>query len=157
MLITTVLFIGYIVSQIDQLDWLMLLGSLAVMLSVVLYLVMYNRMFAALGKANYEENNQDYLQRLLLYQKRQQFMQRQGISGYFILLCTGLTLYMTPFIRRMTPAYATIAIALTAGWILLSWFYFRPRTIARETAALKAVIDKCDSLNRQWEMPGEEA
>lgn len=154
MLGSTVLFIGYIVFHFGDFAQMTIAGSLIVMLAVLLYLVMYNRMFAALGSVDFTENNREYLQQLLLYQKRQQFMQRQGISGYYILLCTGLSLYMLPFIRRMTTINGCVAIGLTAGWILFSWFYFRPRTIARDTAALKAVIDKYEKLNQQWETPG---
>ncbi len=155
MLGITVFFIAYIVSRIDGLEWTTLAGALIVMLAVLLYLVMYNRLFAALGGADYKDNNREYLQRLLVYQRRQQFLQRRGISGYFILLCAGLALYMVPFLRRMTPLIATMAVLLTAGWIAFSWFYFRPRTQKRETAELDALIKKCEALNRQWETQAE--
>ena len=70
---------------------------------------------------------------------------------YFALLSAGLALYMFEYTRRMSLVAGVVAYGVTAAWILVNWFYFRPKQIKKQQAELDKVIAKMESINGQLE------
>jgi len=97
-----------------------------------------------------QADSKTFLQYWKAYQKRVEWVQKKGISIYFILLSLGIALYMFEFADR-NWRYGVFFYGFTGGWILLNWFYFRPRMIRKQNQKVKALIDDAERLTSQLE------
>lgn len=127
------------------------LGIVFVLLAMLSFLLMLNRTYPLTQKAAPTESNHDYLQALLQIQKRQRFMHTTMTNIYFALLSVGLALYMFEYTQRMSFVAGVMTYGISAIWILVNWFYFRPRQIKKQQAELDKVIIKMESINGQLE------
>ena len=90
-------------------------------------------------------SNTEFLQQLIAYRNQQRLMQTKGISAYFILLTTGLVLYMYEFAAR-DLLFGIIAYSVTLGWMVFNWFYIRKRTIGKQEKAINGQIEALQKL-----------
>lgn len=93
-------------------------------------------------------DNSTYLASLKKYQQKLRFTHTRGISIYFLLLGCGMILYMYEFVRGNTW-FAITAYVISSGWFAFAWFYLRPRTIRKQTAAINTLIEKLESITAQ--------
>ncbi len=91
----------------------------------------------------------DYLQQLLSLKRKQQFLQGIMTNLYFILLSTGLFLYMIEYTMRMKLSMGIVCYAITAGWIAFNWFYIKPKTIRKQREKIDGLINKFTLLTKQ--------
>lgn len=71
------------------------------------------------------------------------------LNLYFVLLSTGIGLYMFEYASRMTMFWGLFTYAITAVWILFNWLYLRPRQIKKQQTKLDEIISKFESINKQ--------
>lgn len=125
------------------------IGIILIILAMVIFLAVYNQLFTNFKKLNSGLTNTEYLQGLHSLKSRQKFIQTTMMNLYFIMLSTGIGLYMYEYTSRMEPIYAITAYAATFAWIGINWFYLRPRIIRKQQAKINGLIDKFEELNNQ--------
>ncbi|RFM30109.1 hypothetical protein [Deminuibacter soli] len=127
------------------------IGTILVVLAVAAALVVNTGLFAMLLRTSGNTaDNVTYLNGLKRYEQRLRFMHTRGISIYFILLGTGMLLYMYEFLRHNVLT-AAAGYALAVGWMLFVWIYIRPRSIKKQTAAITGMISRLENITGQME------
>jgi Flp pilus assembly protein TadB len=125
------------------------IGIILAILAMVIYVGVYNGLLSVYKDIDATQTNQEYLQKLILIKKKQQFMQSTILSLYFILLSIGICLYMYEYAVRMTVFYACLTYGITLLWIGFNWFYTRPKQIKKQEEKINDLIGKFESLNDQ--------
>lgn len=124
-------------------------GIVLTILAMVIFVLYSNKGLDLLKKSNVTKSNQEYLKDLLAIKERQQFMQTTILNLYFVLLSTGIALYLYEYTTRMTTFWAIVAYGITAIWILFNWFYLRPKQIKKQQKTLNDIIIKFENIQTQ--------
>ncbi|MBF4471810.1 MULTISPECIES: hypothetical protein [Flavobacterium] len=125
------------------------IGIVLVILAMVIYLFVYNKLAVFFKTIDDTQSNSEYLQKLISIKTKQHFLQSTMMSLYFILLGLGLSLYMYEYASRMTILWAVVTYAVTLGWIGFTWFYLRPKEIKKEQTRVNNLIAKFEAVNNQ--------
>ncbi|SFC30065.1 hypothetical protein SAMN05421780_104170 [Flexibacter flexilis DSM 6793] len=125
-------------------------GIVLIILAMAIFMVASNKSIFLLKKISQTGNSHEYLQKLIAFKKQQNFMQTTMLNVYFVLLSLGLGLYMYEYAARMTWVGASLAYGITAAWILLNWFYFRPKQIRRQQAQTNQLIEQLEGITGQF-------
>lgn len=125
------------------------IGILLIILAMVIFLFAYNESYSLFKNYMNSQSNSDYLKDLLAIKAKQKFMGKTILNLYFILLSSGIGLYMYEYTSRMKPLWAIITYGITSIWILYNWFYLRPKQIKKQKAKLDEIISKFEMLNMQ--------
>lgn len=125
------------------------IGIVLVILAMIMYVTVYNGLLQIYKDIDTTQTNQEYLQKLILIKRKQQFMQSTILSWYFVLLLSGICLYMYEYASRMTVFYALITYGVTLLWIGFNWFYLRPKQIKKQQAKINHLIAKFEDVNLQ--------
>jgi len=127
------------------------IGIVLAILSMAFYLTFYNRLMNNYKNIDANQTNHEYLQKLIEIKKKQQFMQSTVLSWYFVVLLTGICLYMYEYASRMTVFYALLTYGVTLLWIGFNWFYLRPKQIKKQQEKINQLIGKFEEVNAQLE------
>lgn len=125
------------------------IGIVLTILAMVMYVILYNRLSEHYRNIDTNQSNQEYLQKLILIKRKQQFMQTKGITWYFLLLIAGICLYMYEYASRMNIEFAILTYAITLLWIGFNWFYLRPKQIKKQQQKINSLIEKFEEVDRQ--------
>lgn len=125
------------------------IGIVLTILAMVMYVFLYNRLSVHYKNIDTGQSNHDYLQKLILIKKKQQFMQTKGITWYFLLLMAGICLYMYEYASRMKIEFAILTYAVTLLWIGFNWFYLRPKQIKKQQGKINSLIEKFQEIEDQ--------
>lgn len=125
------------------------IGIVLTILAMLIFVISLNKSLGLLKKTNESESNQHYLKTLLRLKEKEQFMQTTMLNLYFVLLSTGIALYMYEYTSRMTTFWALFTYVITALWILFNWFYLRPKQIKKQRTKLNEIIDKFENIQSQ--------
>ncbi len=125
------------------------IGIVLAVLSMALYLFVYNRIIPLLVQVGYDMNSSQCLQQLLKFKGKQLFLQNIVLNIYFPLLSIGIFLYMLEYTYRMKLPWSILSYIITFSWIAIIWFYFMPRTIRKQRIKINELIDKFDALEKQ--------
>lgn len=125
------------------------IGIILTILTMVIFVITYNQSFALFRKTTNTQSNSEYLKDLLAIKAKQQFMQTTMLNLYFVLLSTGIGLYMYEYTQLMTAFWGIFAYGITSIWILFNWFYLRPKQIKKQQSKLDEIIGKFEMLNEQ--------
>lgn len=125
------------------------IGIVLIILAMLVFVISLNQSLGLFKKTNELESNQQYLKALLIIKEKQQFMQTTILNLYFVLLSTGITLYMYEYTYYMTLFWAFFAYGITALWILFNWFYLRPKQIKKQRTKLNEIISKFENIQSQ--------
>lgn len=125
------------------------IGIVLVIAAMVIFLLAYNKLFMVFYKIDNTQSNSEYLQSLYVVKNKQKFMQTTMLNIYFIMLFTGLSLYMYEYTSKMSFSSSAIAYIAIVAWIGFNWFYLRPRTIKKQQAKLDGLIAKFEEINNQ--------
>lgn len=126
------------------------IGIILVILAMVMYVGVYNRLLGTYKNIDSTQTNQEYLQQLISIRKKQQYMQSTILSLYFVLLGAGIGLYMYEYTVRMTVLWAIFTYGITLLWIALNWFYIRPQQIKKQQTKINGLIEKFEAINNQF-------
>jgi len=149
LLITTSVFI-ILIWVYYQPQWITTkIGIILIILAMAIYLFAYNKSYSLFRDRMNPQSNRDYLKDLLAIKAKQLFMQTTMLNLYFVLLSAGIGLYMYEYTSRMTAFWAIFTYGITALWVFLNWFYFRPRQIKKQQSKLDEIIRKIELLNEQ--------
>lgn len=122
------------------------IGIVFIVLAIAVFLVFSNKNLRTYTRLKPSTSNQEYLQNLLEIKRRQKFLQTKIMSLYFMLLSSGLGLYMYEYAVKMPGFWAIFSYAVAGGWILFAWFYMRPRQIKKENAKIDEVIKRITEI-----------
>lgn len=125
------------------------IGIVLIILAMAMFLAAYNRLFMGFYKIDATQSNTKYLQNLYSIQNKQKFMQTTMLNLYFIMLSSGICLYMYEYTSRMTIISGIAAYIAVFIWIGFNWLYIRPKTIKKQQAHLDGLINKFEELNNQ--------
>lgn len=125
------------------------IGIVLAIVAMIMYVGVYNGLLRIYKDIDTNQTNQEYLQKLILIKRKQQFMQSTILSWYFVLLLAGICLYMYEYASRMTVFYALITYGVTLLWIGFNWFYMRPKQIKKQQAKINELIVKFEDINKQ--------
>jgi hypothetical protein len=148
-LITTSLFIIFIWAYYQPQMITTKIGIILTILSMVIFVIAYNQSFALFRKTTNTLSNSDYLKNLLAIKAKQQFMQTTMLSLYFVLLSTGIGLYMYEYAQLMSLFWGIFAYLVTSIWVLFNWFYLRPKQIKKQQSKVDEIISKLEMLIEQ--------
>lgn len=149
MLLTTSIFIIFIWIYYQPQLISTKIGIVLVILAMVIYLLVYNKLFGKYKDIDTTTTNHDYLRKLILIKKKQQFLQTNMMSLYFLMLSAGIGLYMYEYASRMSLLGAGLTYGITFLWILFNWFFIRPKQIKRQQAKINELIAKFEDVNKQ--------
>lgn len=122
------------------------IGILITLISILIGIVFNTKLANMLLKQGDPTlDNNHYLQQLIEFRNEQRKFQTKGISLYFILLTTGLMLYMYEFASR-DLTFGIIAYGITLAWIAFNWFYIRKKTIAKHEKEINQQIENIEKL-----------
>ena len=105
-----------------------------------------------LNNSNPQNSNTEYLEQLLLFKKKQVFLQSTIMNIYFILLSLGILLYMIEYTIRMNILAGLLTYIITSLWMLFNWFYLRPKIIKKQQQKLNEIIADLENINEQFLM-----
>ena len=125
------------------------IGIVLAILAMAMYVAVYNRLLKDFKHIDATQTNREYLEKLILIKRKQQFMQSTMLSWYFVLLLVGICLYMYEYTSRMTVLYAMVTYAVTLLWIAFNWFYLRPKQIKKQEKKINDLIAKFEEINNQ--------
>lgn len=118
-------------------------------LSMALFMGFQNALLLLLKKENANLDNQAYLNLLLDIKSQQAFLQTKVLNAYFLLLFSGIALYLFEYVSRMSFPLGMSCYGLTFLWIAFNWFYLRPRIIKNRNLELNQLIEQFEQLNTQ--------
>ncbi len=123
------------------------IGMILAILSMIFFVLYYNKLFTMYKKLNDFEKNKEYLHNLIRIKKQQKQIQTKIMGIYYILLSLGLALYMYEYIVKMTLWLGIICSTLTIIWVAFNWFYLRPKIAKKEQQKLDVIIDQYEKIN----------
>jgi predicted signal transduction protein with EAL and GGDEF domain len=98
----TIIFVGFIWYYYQPEFITTKIGIILTALSMIIFLVPYNRQFSLLSGNKTEPNSKEYLQKLIKLKEKQLFQQTTMLSVYFLMLSLGIGLYMIEYASKMT-------------------------------------------------------
>lgn len=97
------------------------------------------------------ETNSNYLNSLLTIKKTENFMQTKVLNLYFILLSTGIGLYMYEYAWTRSVSFGVAAYLILFLWVGFNWFFLRPRTIEKNNRKFEDLIVQIKTVKSQIE------
>jgi len=125
------------------------IGIVLVIFAMMVYLFVYNKLGAFYKTIDGAQSNTEYLQKLISIKAKLHFLQSTMLSLYFILLGSGLCLYMFEYTNRMALFWGIITYAIMLGWVGFTWFYLRPKEIKKEQNRVNGLIAKFEDVIKQ--------
>lgn len=149
LLITTIVFVIFIWYKYQPQYFTTKIGIVLVILSMAIFLLVYNKQFSIFNKIDDTQTISNYLKSLTELKTKQKYVQTTMLSMYFMMLSLGIGLYMYEYTLMMTIFWAIFAYGITFAWIGFNWFYIRPKTIKKQQAKLDELISKFEAVNNQ--------
>jgi len=125
------------------------IGIITTILAMLVYLLVYNKLASFYKSVDSNQSNSEYINKLVTIKTKQQFLQSRVLSLYFVLLGSGMSLYLYEYASRMTTLWSIITYGLTLGWIGFNWFYLRPKAVKKEQDKINDLIAKFENVNNQ--------
>ena len=144
--IVFILLIGYWVNPQRISTWL---GILFTVGAILMILGVTNRIVPLYKSLDRDTSNHDFLTKLLEIKRKESFISKQMMNLYFVLLSTGISLYMFEYVKRMTITWGIATYGITFLWFGFNWFVLRPKQISREQRKINAIIDRLKDVNDQ--------
>ena len=149
LLLGTAAFISYVNFHIDN-EWhTTKIGIMLMIIGMLSYLVVYNRMIPLIFKTNPNDSSQEYLTQLITIKRKHAFLDTVMVNVYFTFLSVGMALYMIQFVMRMTTIGGITFYVIIGGWIALAWFYLKPREARRRQKRIGDMIARLEAVNGQ--------
>lgn len=124
------------------------IGIVTIIFSMLINIIALNKTMIFYQEKFNLDNNQ-YLHHLINLKNKRHFLQNTMMKVYCILLSIGLGLYLVEYTQKMNLLLSVIAYFTTLLWIIVNWFYFRPKVIKKQNIELDELISKLENLNRQ--------
>ncbi|MDP9078216.1 MAG: hypothetical protein M3O71_12365 [Bacteroidota bacterium] len=125
------------------------IGLTLVILAIIFFLISTNQMFPLLAKTDEETDSHQFLEQMLRIKQKQEFINKQMLSAYFIFLSIGIFLYMIEYAGRGSLLFKILAYGITFAWMAFNWFYVRVKTAKKQQGAINEIIGRLEAVNRQ--------
>ena len=125
------------------------IGIVLNILAMMIFLLVSNKLAVFYKTIDGTQSNSEYVQKLISIKTKQHFLQTKVLSLYFIVLGSGLCLYMYEYTCSMTLFWGIFTYVLLLAWIGFTWFYLRPKEIKKEQAKVNSLIAKFEAVNKQ--------
>jgi hypothetical protein len=125
------------------------IGIVIIVIAIVMFLTVTNQVFNLLTDGNVETDSREYLAQIIRVKQKQEFLATTITKLYFILLITGLCLYMIEYTLRGSMTFRITFYGMTIAWIAFCWFYLVPKGIKKQQKAINEVIEKLEEVNGQ--------
>lgn len=125
------------------------IGIILIILAMAIYLFVSNKQFSIFTRSDDTQTNNDYLKSLIALKTKQKHIQTIILGIYFIMLSSGICLYMYEYTLKMTVFGAICAYGITLTWLCFNWFYIRPKTIKKQQSKLDELISTFKTVNKQ--------
>jgi Ca2+/Na+ antiporter len=125
------------------------IGLILMFIAIVVFLITTNQMFPLLTKTNEETDSRQFLAQMIRIKHKQEFLNKTMLTGYYIFLSVGISLYMIEYAVRGSLTFQLSAYGLTFAWIAFNWFYVRTKTIKKQQRAINDIITKLEDVDKQ--------
>jgi len=125
-------------------------GIIITIVAIVLFVFSNNQLFLMFNKLDITQSNHDFVKSLTAIKAKQKIVHTRVLSLYFLMLASGICLYMYEYTSRMTMFWAMFTYIITLAWIAFNWFYVRPTTIKKQTQKIDDLISKFGSIEEQF-------
>lgn len=149
LLIATCVFIIFIWYRFQPQYLSTKIGIVLVILAMAIYLFTYNKQLPIFKSIDGTQTISSYLKSLTALKAKQKYIQTTLVSLYFMMLSTGVCLYMYEYTSRMTMFWAMVAYGVTLAWLGFNWLYIRPITIRKQQTKLDELMNRLEALNKQ--------
>jgi len=129
------------------------IGLILILIAIVMFLITTNQLVPLLAKADEETDSRHFLEQVIRIKHKQEFLNKTMLTGYFILLSIGITLYFIEYVSRGSLLFQVLAYGITFAWIILNWIYIRTRTIKKQQKAINDIIARLEEVNGQFDSP----
>ena len=126
-------------------------GILTMIIAIVAYLFVYNRLIPLLREVDENQSNRAFLEAAVKLKQQQKILQTSMLQLYFIVMTVGLCLCLYEYASLMPSPWSIITYSLTLIWIGFNWVYLRPMVIRREQGKLDGIIKGFESIQQQHE------
>ena len=127
------------------------IGIVITILAMIIFILSYNDLYSYYKKIDSSQSSNDYLENLILIKTKQKTLQTKTITVYFILLSTGICLYLYEYTRMMSMFWGIFAYTITLAWIALNWFFIKPKTVKKQNIKIDSLIEKVTLMKEQLE------
>ena len=124
-------------------------GITTMILAIVAYLLVYNRLIPLLREVNENQSNRAFLEAAVKLKQQQKLLQTSMLQLYFVAMTHGLCRCLYEYAALMPSPWSIITYSLTLAWIAFNWFYLRPRIVRREQGRLDEIIEKFENIKQQ--------
>jgi glucan phosphoethanolaminetransferase (alkaline phosphatase superfamily) len=128
------------------------IGIMITLAGIIFYPITHYCVIPHLKEFKEESSSSEYLGALLKLKDREKFFQTKVLGVYFMMLSTGLSLYLFEYIALMETFLAGLFSVLTIAWLGFNWFYLRPTIIKKNTAKLDETIEKVKAIHQQIDL-----
>lgn len=125
------------------------IGILLSILPVCMVLVCNCRLLPLYKRIDESSSNFDYLNDLLAISVREEFMHTKIMNIYFVLLSSGIGLYMFEYVVNGTWISAIAKYASFLLWCAFNWFVLRPLIIKKNRRKREGLIKQVERIKRQ--------
>jgi hypothetical protein len=143
----TAYFVHTLMSS-TELEIMTRIGMTLVVMAMVAYLISANSLLNLLLKTDYSWDSNAFLNKLIVINKKQEFIYKKLVIGYMAALLLGFILCMPQYSRGLTLAHQMLQIAEVVACILVAWFVFRPRELKKQRQ-IAEIINKLQSIQSQ--------
>ncbi|UZR98842.1 hypothetical protein [Chondrinema litorale] len=125
------------------------IGIVLVVLAMAMFILSTSKSLELFNKVDETEDTQHYLKNLLAIKEKQLYIQTTILNLYFVLLSLGIVLYLYEYALLMPTVWAVFTYGVSGLWILLNWFFIRPKQIKKQQQKLNDIIDKFKNIQSQ--------
>lgn len=126
------------------------LGACITVMAMLVFIFSYNKLLVNYKDLNSTDTNKLYIQKLKIIKEKEHRIQTRSLTLYFVMLSTGIVLYLYEYLLKMPLILAIIFSAVTLLWIAFSWFYLRPKQIRLQQKKTDHLIQELEQLSVQF-------
>lgn len=149
LLILTTIYLLFIWKYFQPKQITTTIGIFMIVVAMITFIIPLNKTIVYY-KENFDLDNSQYLMQLIALKNKQKHLQTTMLKIYFALLSIGLCLSLFEYIRCMNMIVGVFVFATIFLWILLNWFYIRPKTVRKQNAKLDAMIHSLEDIKKQF-------
>lgn len=124
------------------------IGISLTILAISAFVLAQNSIFFILHQSKGQPSIKEFLEGLRDMRRRELFMQTTLMNAYFILLSSGILLYMYEYVSK-SILILSLAYGLTLVWFLFTWIYLRPKAIKKQQEKTNQLIQRVELIEKQ--------
>jgi len=131
-------------------SWTTHVGISITVITIAVYTVILYRDYRLISKTDFTAHPHQYLQNLKTYQINRYKLYNSLYWFYVVSLSLGIFFYFIEVLSHMNAVQQSIAIGLTAFWILFCSTILRKAVMKREKERIALLIEKFERISNQF-------